>query len=106
MKKQIVWFLKQTNLGDIMRNRFSKKHETGTVVTTKTFFGSTSDMVVDLKNYTSDPVVVIGDNEVVCKDDKGYYITLKSRIDSNTADPNRYANEKARVALTEKTQEA
>lgn len=77
-------------------------HETGVVITTKTAYGSTSDMVVDINNYTSDPVVTLKEDEVVCKDDRGFYITLKNRINNNTADPNRYANEKARIFLAEK----
>jgi len=77
-------------------------HESGTVITTKTAYGSTSDMVVDISNYTMQTERVIGDDEVVCKDDRGFYITLKNRINSRTADPNRYANEKNRILLVEK----
>lgn len=80
-----------------------RSHDTGTVITTKTAYGSTSDMVVDINDYVSDPVIVLDDNQVVCKDDRGFYITLKSRIDNKTADPNRYANAKARIVLTEKS---
>jgi hypothetical protein len=79
-----------------------RSHETGTVITTKTAYGSTSDMVVDVSNYQES--LNLSENEVVCKDDRGFYITLKNRIDSKIADPNRYANQKARVTLTEKTQ--
>lgn len=80
-------------------------HQTGTQVTTKTHFGSTSDMIVDHSSYTVDGnPVEIKDNEVVCKDDKGFYITLKSRVDSGLADPNRYANQKSRILLSEKTE--
>lgn len=89
-----------------MAKRFLKPrlHETGTVITTKTAFGSTSDMIVDINDYISDPAIVLEDNQVICKDDRGFYITSKNRIDNRTADPNRYANEKARITLTEKTQ--
>ena len=31
-------------------------------------------------------------SEVICKDDRGYYITLKARLDNGLADPNRYSN--------------
>ena len=81
-------------------------HETGTVITTKTAFGSTSDMVIDVANYLNEDnsEISIADNEVVCKDDRGYYITLSSRIDTGIADPNRYANSKNRLNLLEKTQ--
>lgn len=74
-------------------------HQTGTVITTKTAYGSTSDMVVDLTKYKD---LLIQEDETVCKDDKGFYITKKNRINSNIADPNRYANEKNRVTLEEK----
>lgn len=86
-----------------MAKKFFKPrtHETGTVITTKTPYGSTSDMIVDLNLYTMDGIS-IGENEVICKDDRGFYITLKSRIDTGLADPNRYASVKARVSLKEK----
>jgi hypothetical protein len=77
-------------------------HQVGTVITTKTAFGSHADMVVDMSNYKS---VQLGENEVVCKDDKGFYVTSKNRIDSGIADPNRYSNTKARILL-EQAQES
>lgn len=81
-----------------------RSHETGTVVTTKTAYGSTSDMIVDHNLYTliDGESITIQSNEVVCKDDKGFYITLKNRIDTKIADPNRYANQKNRISLREK----
>lgn len=75
-------------------------HESGSIVTTKTFFGSTSDMIVDISQLNLIDRI-IQENEVVCKDDKGFYITLRSRIDSGMADPNRYANENSRIDLSE-----
>tara|TARA_Y100000310_G_scaffold330701_1_gene402798 strand:+ start:780 stop:956 length:177 start_codon:yes stop_codon:yes gene_type:complete len=33
----------------------------------------------------------ISEDEVVCKDDRGYYITLKNRLDNGLADPKRYS---------------
>lgn len=74
------------------------KHITGRIVSTKTHFGSTSDMVVDLSqvSVSGDPIT-LQDNEVLCKDDSGYYITYKNMIDSGLADPNRYANDFRRV---------
>lgn len=74
------------------------KHTTGHAVTTKTHFGSTSDMVVDHTTLLTDgKIVEITDTSVVCKDDIGFYITNKSMIDSGLADPNRYANTKSRL---------
>jgi hypothetical protein len=79
-----------------------RSHDTGTVITTKTAFGSTADMVVDMENYTIEGDKQVSDNEVVCKDDRGFYITYKNRINTGIADPNRYANAKNRVTLVEK----
>lgn len=75
------------------------KHITGHTVTTKTHFGSTSDMVVTLDN------IKLSENEVICKDDSGYYITLRNRIDSGLADPNRYANSSKRIVIEEPSKE-
>lgn len=75
-----------------------RQHESGTIVTTKTAYGSDSTMIVDLSQYKS---ISINADEVVCKDDRGFYITKKNRIDSGIADPNRFSNEKARVSLEE-----
>lgn len=73
------------------------KHVVGRNITTKTAFGSHSDMVVSC----DDPKIQtlkIGDDQIICKDDAGYYITQKNRIDSGLADPNRYGNDKARFS--------
>jgi hypothetical protein len=75
-----------------------RQHESGTIVTTKTAYGSDSTMIVDLSQYKS---ISINADEVVCKDDRGFYITKKNRINSGIADPNRFSNEKARVSLEE-----
>lgn len=71
------------------------KHNTGKVLTTKTAFGSTSDMIVQCED-PSIQNIVLEQNEVICKDDYGLYITNTNRIDSGLADPNRYANPLAR----------
>lgn len=79
-------------------------HDSGSVITTKTPFGSTSEMIVDLSLYNliNGGHLTIKSNEVVCKDDKGFYITTSDRIDNGFADPNRYANSHARVELQQK----
>lgn len=70
-----------------------KSHDTSITITTPTPFGSHSSMVV-----SSDLVeAIIGPNQVICVDQDGYYITEKNRLDTNLADPNRYANTKNRV---------
>lgn len=80
-------------------------HDSGTIITTKTAFGSTSDMIVDHNMYLLDNnEVCLNDNEIICKDDHGFYKTIKSRIDTGIADPNRYANPKNRMDLIEKEQ--
>ena len=60
--------------------RARSRHVTGNTITTKSWFGSHSEMIVEDK----------GDGTVVCQDDRGKYITTMSMIDSGLADPNRY----------------
>lgn len=75
-----------------------RQHESGSTVTTKTHYGSDSTMIVDLSQYK--PISINAD-EVVCKDDRGFYITKKNRINSGLADPSRHSDEKARIMLEE-----
>lgn len=75
-----------------------RQHESGSIVTTKTHYGSDSNMIVDLSQYKS---ISINADEVVCKDDRGFYITKKNRINSGLADPSRHSDEKARITLEE-----
>lgn len=65
-----------------------RKHETGRSITTKTPYGTTSDMVVNDDDILSK--VDCPHGFVLVKDDEGYYLTNSSRIDSGLADPNRY----------------
>jgi hypothetical protein len=79
-------------------------HNTGTVITTKTPFGSTSDMVIDHTKYRyieNKGPITLNDIEVICKDDRGFYITLKDRLDTGRSDPNRYANAFCRLNIVE-----
>ena len=74
-------------------------HDAGLVVTTKSPYGSHADMVVELEELQSIPFFAgietsLLDDGVVCKDDKGYYITLKARLDNGLADPNRYSSKR------------
>jgi len=72
-------------------------HDAGLVVTTKSPYGSHADMVVELEELQLSDLVELRDMEdyeTVCKDDKGCYITLKSRLDNGLADPNRYSNKR------------
>lgn len=71
------------------------KHVVGRTITTKSAFGSHSDMVVSCDDPNIQNIK-INNNQVICKDDTGYYITDKDRINSGLSDPNRYANDKAR----------
>lgn len=64
------------------------KHFTGSTITTKTHFGSHSEMIVD----SSKSNIKLESNEILCVDDRGYYVTFKNRIDNGLADPNRYTD--------------
>jgi hypothetical protein len=75
-----------------------RQHESGTIVTTKTPYGSDSSMIVDMSKYKP---ISVGADEVVCKDDRGFYITKQNRINSGLADPNRHNSIKSRVELEE-----
>ena len=56
------------------------KHVTGNTITTKSWFGSHAEMIVE----------ELDDGLVICEDDKGKYITNMKMIDSGLADPNRH----------------
>ena len=64
----------------MVRRSTGRKHVTGTSVTTKSWFGSHAEMIVE----------ELSDGLVVCEDDKGKYITNHKMIDSGIADPNRF----------------
>ena len=67
----------------------ARKHETGRTISTKTAYGTTSDMLVTDEDVLSQ--FAVKENWVVVKDDLGYYTTPKDRVDSGLADPNRYS---------------
>ena len=60
------------------------RHVTGSDITTKSWFGSPSDMIVE----------ELDDGRVVCEDDRGKYITYANRIDNGLADPRRSAEDR------------
>ena len=60
--------------------RSRSRHVTGNTITTKSWFGSHSEMIVE----------ELSDGLVVCEDDKGKYVTAMSMVDSGLADPNRF----------------
>ena len=64
------------------------KHETGSKITTKTPYGTTSDMVITDEDILSK--LNIPPDNVLAKDDSGYYFTPKNRVDTYLADPCRY----------------
>lgn len=73
------------------KNTSKKKHETGKSLSTQSFFGSHTSMVVDHENL---PIAVY-DGQVVCKDENpGLYKTDASRLDTGLADPNRYSGKR------------
>ena len=61
------------------KSRSGKRHSTGTTITTKSWFGSHEEMVVE----------DLGDGKVICEDSRGRYITDKDRLDNGLADQNR-----------------
>jgi hypothetical protein len=82
------------------------KHNTGRNITTKSAFGSHSNMIISCE----DPIcknITLQENQVLCKDDDGIYLTDKSYIDSGLADPNRYGRPESRkiFALFDKKDE-
>tara|TARA_Y100000385_G_C12950893_1_gene575424 strand:+ start:544 stop:831 length:288 start_codon:yes stop_codon:yes gene_type:complete len=58
-------------------------------VETPSPYGSHSSMVVDIEKEAKGNNVPV--DKVICKDEKGYYITYKKRLDNGLADPSRYA---------------
>ena len=71
-----------------------KGYDAGSVVTTKSHYGSHADMVVEPEELEpSDELYLahLHHSEVVCKDDIGYYVTDKDRLDNGLSDPNRYS---------------
>ena len=66
------------------KSRNTRRHVTGTTVTTKSWFGSHADMVVE----------EINEKEGMCEDQNGRYKTSRDRLDNGLADPNRYSNRK------------
>ena len=60
------------------------RHVTGSDITTKSWFGSHSDMIEE----------ELDDGRVVCEDDRGKYITYSNRIDNGLADPRRSAEDR------------
>lgn len=79
-----------------------KQYDTSKIITTKTPYGTHSEMVVDSSEFD----VILKENEVLCSDEKGHYVTLKTRIDSGLADPNRYCNRKNIEKKVEQTAES
>ena len=65
-----------------------RKHDTGRQITTKTPYGTTSEMVVNDSDLIEKMNIPSGC--VLIQDDQGYYITKLNRIDNGLADPNRY----------------
>ena len=72
-----------------------KGHESGREITTKSWFGSHADMVAEPEELKANKFLHhLHHSEVVCKDDRGYYITEKNRLDDGLADPNRYGSQR------------
>ena len=57
--------------------RSRSRQVTGNTITTKSWFGSHAEMVVEDRE----------DGTFICEDDRGKYVTYKDRLDSGLADP-------------------
>jgi len=69
-----------------MAYKSKKTHDGKSVtITTPSRFGSHASMVV-----TEGHSLTTAENQVVCKDDVGYYITDVDRLDNGLADPKRW----------------
>jgi len=69
-----------------------KKHkdkDSVRTIETPSPYGSHSNMVVDIDEQAQGHN--IPKDKAICKDERGYYITFKNRIDNGLADPCRYA---------------
>ena len=75
-------------LMEIEMAKGKRRHQTGNSVTTPSWFGSHESMVVDHGELDYS----VSEEQVVCKDDNGYYVTEKKNLDSGLADPNRYSD--------------
>ncbi len=84
----------------------SRRFQTGHTITTESQFGSHKSMVVDPDQYVSakdaGSTVGCGPGIVLCKDDRGFYITLEERLDNGCADPKRYSGERLNLTKVEK----
>ena len=60
-------------------------------ITTPSFYGSHASMIAEGEFEIEGGLL---ENEVVLKDDKHYYVTLRNRLDNGSADPNRYASKR------------
>lgn len=67
-----------------------RKHESGRVITTKTPYGITSDMVVTDESILSQ--LSIEDRQVLVHDDSGYFIVPRDRVNDGLACPLRYCD--------------
>lgn len=64
--------------------------EDKTTIKTPSEFGSHASMVV--AEPPAKWLVLCGPNDVVCQDQRGFYVTQKSRLDNGLSDPNRYSH--------------
>ena len=85
------------------RNLSNRQHQTGKTITTKSAYGSHSDMIVDASDYELE----INEAEVLLKDpdENFFYVTKKNRLDNGLADPARYGSKKLYLEKVEKVEE-
>lgn len=76
------------------RNTDSKKrYDAGSVITTPSHFGSHASMVVSAEDYQ----LTLEEGQVLCKDDRHFYITYANRLDNGLADPCRYSGKSVEI---------
>lgn len=72
-----------------MTSNIKKTRDGIRTIETPSPYGSHASMVVDIDNEAKGHNVP--SDKVICKDEKGFYVTYKKRIDNGLADPCRYA---------------
>jgi hypothetical protein len=72
------------------------QREIGRTISGKTAYGTESAFVTENTIGAE-----VGPDQVLCKDERGYYVTFKERVDSGMADPRRWGNERLTPQICE-----
>lgn len=63
-----------------------KRYDTSKSISGPSPYGSHAEFVVDHSGFD----LKLDDKQVLCQDERGYYVTYRDRIDNGAADPNRW----------------